>query len=98
MSMNKGLLALALGGMSIGMTEFSMMGVLPDLASDLGIPIPTAAHLIALYALGVVVGAPVLVLLTGKYPPKKILMLLMLLFTLFNGLFAITPGFSLLQL
>ncbi len=96
--MNRGLLALALGGLSIGMTEFSMMGVLPDLASDLGVSIPTAAHLIAFYALGVVVGAPTLVLFTRKYPPKKVLLFLMLVFSIFNGLFAITPNFTLLQL
>src|SRR5690625_5686739 len=93
--MNKGLLALALGGLAIGMTEFTMMGILPDLAQDLGVEIPKAAHLIALYALGVVVGAPTLVLISGKYPPKRVLMVLMLVFVIFNGLFAFAPSFSL---
>ena len=51
--MKKGLLALAFGGLSIGMTEFTMMGILPDIAGDIGVNIPVAAHLIALYALGV---------------------------------------------
>jgi DHA1 family arabinose polymer transporter-like MFS transporter len=78
--MKKGLLALAFGGLSIGMTEFTMMGILPDIAGDIGVNIPVAAHLIALYALGVFVGAPVLVLFTSKYPPKKVLILLMLMF------------------
>jgi len=96
--MNKGLLALALGGLAIGMTEFTMMGILPDLAQDLGVEIPKAAHLIALYALGVVVGAPTLVLISGKYPPKRVLMVLMLVFVIFNGLFAFAPSFSLLSL
>ncbi|HUH36001.1 MAG TPA: MFS transporter [Moheibacter sp.] len=96
--MNKGLLALAFGGMAIGMTEFTMMGILPDIAKDLDVSIPKAAHLIALYALGVVVGAPTLVLFSAKYPPKTMLMVLMLLFVLFNGLFTIAPSFQLLEI
>lgn len=90
--MNKGLIALAFGGLAIGMTEFTMMGILQDIAKDLSIPIPEAAHLIAIYALGVVVGAPTLVLFTGKYPPKKVLLFLMLLFFVFNALFAVAPS------
>ncbi len=89
--MNKGLIALAFGGLAIGMTEFTMMGILQDIAKDLHIAIPEAAHLIAIYALGVVVGAPILVLFTGKFPPKKVLLFLMVLFFIFNGLFAIAP-------
>ena len=89
--MNKGLIALAFGGLAIGMTEFTMMGILQDIAKDLHIAIPEAAHLIAIYALGVVVGAPILVLFTGKFPPKKVLLFLMVLFFVFNGLFAIAP-------
>ena len=77
--MNKGLVALAFGGLAIGMTEFTMMGILQDIAKDLHIAIPEAAHLIAIYALGVVVGAPILVLFTGKFPPKKVLLFLMVL-------------------
>ena len=60
--MNKGLLALAFGGMAIGITEFTMMGILPEIAQDLEVSSPKAANLIALYALGVVVGAPTLIL------------------------------------
>ena len=90
--MKKGLLALALGGLAIGMTEFTMMGILPDIAKDINVQIPEAAHLIALYALGVFVGAPILVLITSKYPPKKVLILLMLVFFVFNGLFAFAPN------
>lgn len=96
--MNKGIIALAFGGLAIGMTEFSMMGILPDIAKDLSIDIPTAAHLIALYAIGVVVGAPTLVLLSGKYPPKNVLLFLMVLFFIFNGLFAISPTHFTIQL
>lgn len=89
--MNKGLIALAFGGLAIGMTEFTMMGILQDIAKDLHIAIPEAAHLIAIYALGVVVGAPILVLFTGKFNPKNVLLFLMILFFVFNGLFAIAP-------
>lgn len=89
--MNKGLVALAFGGLAIGMTEFTMMGILPDIAADLRIDIPMASNLIALYALGVVVGAPTLVAFTSKYSPKKVLLFLMLLFFVFNGIFAIAP-------
>lgn len=96
--MNKGLLALAFGGMAIGMTEFTMMGILPDIAQDLEVSIPKAANLIALYALGVVVGAPTLILFSNKYPPKTMLMILMLMFILFNGLFSIAPSYSTLSI
>ena len=91
---NKSLIALAFGGLAIGMTEFTMMGILPDIADNLKIDIPTAGFLIAVYAIGVVIGAPILVLFTGKYPPKKVLLFLMLLFVVFNGLFAIAPTFE----
>ncbi len=96
--MKKGLLALACGGMAIGMAEFTMMGILPIISQDLGVSIPSAASLITLYALGVVVGAPTLVLISGKYPPKKILMILMVIFVVFHALFAISPSFTLLKI
>lgn len=96
--MKKGLIALAFGGLAIGMTEFTMMGILPDIAKDLSVSIPKAAHLIALYALGVVVGAPTLVLLSSKYPPKTVLMAFMVMFIIFNGLFSIAPNFLTLEI
>ncbi|RRN76506.1 MFS transporter, partial [Pseudoxanthomonas sp. SGD-10] len=89
--LKKSLISLAFGSFAIGMTEFTMMGILPDIAGDLQIDIPTAGHLIALYALGVVVGAPLLVMIASKYPSKKVLIALMLMFTVFNGLFAFAP-------
>lgn len=91
--MNRGLIALAFGGLAIGMTEFTMMGILQDIATDLHISIPEAGHFIALYALGVVVGAPILTILMGNVNPKKALIWFMLIFTFFNGLFAIAPDF-----
>jgi len=68
--MTKQLFPLALGGLAIGTTEFVMMGVLPDVANSIGISIPIAGHLISSYALGVVIGAPVLVALSSKFIPK----------------------------
>jgi DHA1 family arabinose polymer transporter-like MFS transporter len=92
------LVSLTIGGLSIGMTEFLMMGVLPDVSRTVNITIPEAGHLISIYALGVVIGAPLIVALAGKYPPKKVLMGLMLTVCVFNGLFSIAPNYALLML
>ena len=94
--MNKSLLPLTLGGLGIGITEFVMMGLLPDIAKDLHVTIPEAGYLISAYALGVVIGAPLLVMIAGKFPPKKILIALMIMFTAFNALSAFAPNFDLL--
>ncbi|WP_113654158.1 MFS transporter [Pedobacter namyangjuensis] len=94
--MKKNLLPLTLGGLGIGITEFVMMGLLPDIAKDMGVTIPKAGYLISSYALGVVIGAPLLVLIAGKFPPKKILIALMIMFTVFNALSAFAPTFDLL--
>lgn len=98
MLFKKSLISLAIGGFGIGMTEFVMMGILPDVAADLHTTIPEAGHFIAAYALGVVVGAPILVLVAGKYPPKKLLVALMIAFTVFNGLSIAAPNYSVLVL
>ncbi|WP_413533671.1 MFS transporter [Empedobacter brevis] len=90
----KSLLALAMGGLAIGMTEFSMMGVLEDFAKDLNVSIPTAGNFISIYAMGVMVGAPTLIMATSKYSPKKVLIFFMLLFTIFNSLFVIAPSYN----
>ncbi|AMR32742.1 hypothetical protein A0256_15575 [Mucilaginibacter sp. PAMC 26640] len=90
------LISLLIGGFCIGMTEFLMMGVLPDLSSSLKISIPSAGHLISIYALGVVIGAPSLVGLTSHMAPKKILIILMLMVCVFNALFALAPNVPLL--
>jgi DHA1 family arabinose polymer transporter-like MFS transporter len=89
--MKKTLVPLALGGLSIGTTEFVMMGLLQDVASDFSITIPQAGHLISAYALGVVIGAPLLVAASGRFPPKNILLFLMGMFVVFNGLSALAP-------
>jgi len=95
----KSLIALAIGGFGIGMTEFVMMGILPDVAKDLNVTIPQAGHFISAYALGVVIGAPILVGIAGNYSPKKILLSLMIAFTVFNSLsvFASSYGFMLIS-
>ncbi len=91
---SKKLLPLTFGGLGIGITEFVMMGLLPDIAKDLNVTIPQAGYLISAYALGVVIGAPLLVGIAGKYPPKKILIALMILFTVFNAFSAFAPTFE----
>jgi len=90
------LITLCLGGISLGMTEFMMMGVLPDVAKSLSISIPAAGNLIAIYALGVIVGAPVMVGVLGKYPPKKVLIGLMITVAAGNILFSVAPSYALL--
>ncbi|MFQ6143954.1 MFS transporter [Streptomyces seoulensis] len=86
------LLALAVGAFGIGTTEFVMMGLLPDVAGDLGISIPTAGHLVSAYALGVVIGAPLLAALTAKLSRRRVLIALMVLFVVGNALSALAPG------
>ena len=70
--MKKSLIALAFGTLGLGIAEFVMMGILPDVARDLNVSIPAAGHFISAYALGVCAGAPVLVL-ARKRPLKNIL-------------------------
>ncbi|MFC4004464.1 MFS transporter [Prauserella oleivorans] len=86
------LFALAIGAFGIGTTEFVMMGVLPEAAADFGIDIPTAGHLISAYALGVVVGAPLLTIAALRLPRKTVLLALMGLFIGGNTLFALAPS------
>ena len=92
------LTALAVGGFGIGTTEFATMGVLPDVAGDLGATIPEGGHLVSAYAVGVVVGAPVLAVLGARLPRKALLLALMAAFTLANGLSALAPTFGTLVL
>ncbi|MEU2771987.1 MFS transporter [Streptomyces sp. NPDC007162] len=86
------LLALAVGAFGLGTTEFVMMGLLPDVADDLNISIPTAGHLVSAYALGVVIGAPLLAALTARLPRRTVLVSLMALFVAGNALSALAPG------
>ncbi|OEZ92411.1 inner membrane transport protein YdhP [Janthinobacterium sp. HH106] len=88
------LLALTLSAFAIGTTEFVIVGLLPTIAADLGVNLPSAGLLVSLYALGVAVGAPVLTALTGKIPRKTLLLSLMVLFTLGNLLAWKSPGYA----
>jgi MFS transporter, DHA1 family, inner membrane transport protein len=90
--------ALALGGFAIGTTEFVTMGLLPDIADGVGVDIPTAGHVISAYALGVVVGAPVLAALGARLPRRGLLVALMAAFLLGNVGSALAPGSSSLLL
>ncbi|WP_261512153.1 MFS transporter [Chryseobacterium paludis] len=85
--------ALTISAFGIGTTEFVIVGLLPTVAGDLGISIPSAGLLVSLYAIGVAIGAPVLTALTGKVPRKTLLVSIMLLFVIGNGLASIAPGF-----
>ncbi|MCG3757826.1 MULTISPECIES: MFS transporter [Amycolatopsis] len=86
------LLALAVGAFGIGTTEFVMMGVLPLTAADFHIDIPSAGYFISAYALGVVIGAPLLTALAVRLPRKTMLLAMMGLFTVGNALFALSPN------
>ncbi|MFD5057064.1 MFS transporter [Streptomyces sp. NPDC058394] len=88
------LLALAISAFGIGTTEFVMMGLLPNVADDLGTSVPTAGYLVSAYALGVVLGAPLLTAVGSRVPRKRMLLLLMALFTLGNLASALAPGFG----
>ena len=87
------LFPLAIGGLALGSTEFILMGLLRNIGSSMSLSDAQTGHFIAAYALGVVFGAPTLVALSSKYNPKRILMGLMLLFTIFNGISALMPDY-----
>jgi predicted MFS family arabinose efflux permease len=91
------LYALTAAAFGIGTTEFVIMGLLLDVGRDLGVSIPMAGLLITGYALGVVVGAPVLTALTSNLPRKKVLLGLTALFAVGNLLCAISPTYGVLM-
>jgi len=97
MKPNWPLLALSLGAFGIGTTEFAPMGMLPVIAAGVGVSLPAAGLLVTGYALGVVAGAPLLTLSTGRIDRKWLLTGLMLLFTLGNALSAVAPGYATLM-
>lgn len=88
------LLALAIGAFGIGTTEFVIMGLLPEVAADFQVSIPTAGFLVTGYALGVVIGAPLMTLLGTKVSRKRMLMILMALFVIGNVVSATAPVFG----
>lgn len=98
MKLNPPLLALAAGAFGIGVTEFAPMGLLPVIATDLGVSIPSAGLLISAYALGVVLGAPLMTLATGRVPRRTLLIGLAGIFTIGNALSALADNYPLLMI
>lgn len=96
MKFNPGLAALAVGAFGIGVTEFAPMGLLPVIANDLHVSIPAAGLLISAYALGVVIGAPLMTLTTARVPRRTLLIALAGIFTLGNLLAAVSTGYGML--
>ncbi len=90
------LIALAMGGFAIGTTEFAAMSLLPYFAHTFGITEPTAGHAISSYALGVVVGAPVIAVLAARWPRRQLLLALMACFAVFNVLTALSPTYGMM--
>jgi DHA1 family inner membrane transport protein len=90
-------MALALGGFGIGTTEFVAMGLLPDIAASLRITEPVAGHVISAYAMGVVIGAPLIASLTARMPRKTLLLGLMVLFTVANLASMFAPSYGTLM-
>jgi MFS transporter, DHA1 family, inner membrane transport protein len=87
-------LALAVGGFGIGTGEFGIMGLLPDVAGDIGVSIPVAGHVISAYALGVVIGAPVIAVLAARLPRRKLLVALMTAFAAGNFASALASDYD----
>lgn len=94
MKLNPGLFALSIGAFGIGVTEFAPMGLLPVIAADLGVSIPTAGLLVSAYALGVLIGAPLMILTTGRMSRRTLLILLAGIFTLGNFLSAVASNYE----
>ncbi|AUU91410.1 MAG: MFS transporter [Enterobacteriaceae bacterium] len=98
MKINFPLLALAIGAFGIGTTEFSPMGLLPVIAQGVDVSIPAAGMLISAYAIGVMVGAPLMTLLLSHRARRNALVFLMAIFTLGNVLSALSPDYTTLML
>ena len=98
MKINYPLLALAIGAFGIGTTEFSPMGLLPVIARGVDVSIPAAGMIISAYAVGVMVGAPLMTLLLSHRARRSALIFLMAIFTLGNVLSAIAPDYMTLML
>src|SRR3712207_877541 len=92
------IVALALGGFAIGITEFVTMGLLPDIGDGVGVDIPTAGHVISAYAVGVVVGAPLIAAFSARLPRRALLVGLMGFLLVGNALTALAPGYRTLLL
>ena len=91
--MKKTIFSLALGTFGLGMAEFGIMGVLTELAHDTGISIPSAGNMISFYAFGVVIGAPIVALFSGKFSLKTTLLFLVALCAVGNALFTFSTSY-----
>lgn len=98
MRINPPLLALSIGAFGIGVTEFAPMGMLPAIASDLDVSIPAAGLLVSAYAMGVLIGAPIMTLATARVPRRYLLVGLMAIFTLGNLLSALAADYQTLMI
>ncbi|WP_397458290.1 MFS transporter [Pseudomonas asplenii] len=94
MRINPPLVALSIGAFGIGVTEFAPMGMLPSIAADLGVSIPAAGLLVSAYALGVLIGAPLMTLATVKVPRRYLLIGLMAIFALGNLMSALATSYE----
>lgn len=94
--MKKVIFSLALGTFGLGMAEFGIMGVLTELARDVGITIPAAGHMISFYAFGVVLGAPIMALFSSRFSLKPILLFLVMLCVMGNAMFTFSSSYLML--
>lgn len=96
-SINKSLIPLALGTFGLGMSEFVMMGILPDIANAMNVSIPTAGHFISTYAIGVIFGAVSMAFLSKNQPLKKLLLGLIAIYTIGNLLTSVALNYSVMN-
>ena len=96
--MKKTIFSLALGTFGLGMAEFGIMGVLPEIAHDVGLSIPVAGNMISWYAVGVVIGAPIMALFSRRFSLKSVMLFLMTLCVVGNALFTFSSSYSMLAL
>lgn len=94
--MKKVIFSLALGTFGLGMAEFGIMGVLTELARDVGISIPAAGHMISFYAFGVVLGAPIIAFFSNRFSLKHILLFLVTLCVIGNAIFTLSSSYLML--
>lgn len=91
-----GLFALTVSAFAIGTTEFVIVGLIPEMAADLDVSIPTAGLLVSLYAFAIAIGAPIVTALTGGLPRRALAIGLMIVFTVGNLMAAFAPGYGML--
>lgn len=96
--MRKTIFSLALGTFGLGMAEFGIMGVLTELAQDVGISIPSAGNMISFYAFGVVIGAPIIAVFSGRFSLKTILLFLVALCAVGNTIFTFSTSYTMLAI